>query len=342
VIVSLTVARAGEQRLEASWTGPAAGRIEFSPAAFQLYQRGDAGAETSDPLGQNLRAADQVVLAICQALGVVPREPSGDDDRLAREASFHDAWAEDQPIERVMVREAFEAPTAPEHRFIMGLLGDLKGRRVLDLGCGLGEAAVYFALQGAQVTACDLSPKMLEKASAVAVFFGTSLTIQCATSEGTGLPAGAFDVVYAGNLLHHVDVTRTLDEIRRVLAPGGLLVSWDPLAHNPVIGVYRRLAASVRTPDEHPLRLKDLDAFRQRFLGVQYRTFWFMTLLVFLRFFFWERVHPSKERYWKKILTDAERLAPFYLALERLDRRLLAWLPFLRRYCWNIVVWGRK
>jgi len=264
------------------------------------------------------------------------------EGRLQREGAFHDDWAASVRPEDVMVRQSFEAVTAPEHRQILKVMGDLRGRRVLDLGCGLGEAAVYFATKGAIVTASDLSPGMLDVVSRVAAIHGVAVTCQCAPAERTALRDGEFDVVYAGNVLHHVDTAAVLDEALRVLKPGGLFVSWDPLAHNPVINVYRRMAMAVRTEDEHPLRMSDVSLFQSRLKGVQFKTFWLTTLLVFLRFYLVERVHPSTSRYWKKILTDAERLAPFYARLERWDARILRVAPWLGRYCWNIVIWGTK
>lgn len=72
--------------------------------------------------------------------------------------------------------------------------------------------------------------------------------------------------------------------ILHALKPGGTLVSWDPLRHNPVINVYRRMAMPVRTEDEHPLHIRDLRSFRSRFVDVRHECFWFCTLAIFLRF----------------------------------------------------------
>ena len=60
-----------------------------------------------------------------------------------REAAFHDAWAGSTTIDDVLVRESFEAPTAMENRFILSRMGDLKDKRLLDIGAGLGESSVY-------------------------------------------------------------------------------------------------------------------------------------------------------------------------------------------------------
>ena len=81
-----------------------------------------------------------------------------------REAAFHDAWAGDTRIEDVLVHECFEAPTALENQFILRLMGPLFGKRILDIGAGLGESSVYFALQGARVTIVDISSQRVEQA----------------------------------------------------------------------------------------------------------------------------------------------------------------------------------
>lgn len=254
------------------------------------------------------------------------------------EAEFHDAWASTLRPEDVPVRETFEAVTAPENRRIVRWLGDLRGLRLLDLGCGAGESAVYFSLLGARVTAIDISPRMIEVARATANLHGVSPELVVMPADAMTFPDASFDVVYGANVLHHVDTGRCLDHVARVLKPGGRGAFWDPLAHNPVINVYRGMAGDVRTEDEHPLRMRDLEIFRSRFRSVEHEEYWLLALWIFLRFYLLERVHPSKERYWKKILTDHERLAPTYRRLARWDGALLRRLPFLGRYCWNIVV----
>ena len=343
VCATCDLVRREDGSLAVTWVRPRPGLVPVNRARFELYRRGDLPekAPTEDPATSNEGAADAVAAAIATELGLAwcttPLE-----ERLWQEEEFHDRWAAQVGTEAVMVRESFEACTAPEHRFIARILGDVEGKRLLDVGSGLGEASVYFTLKGAKVTACDLSDGMLQMVSRVAERHAVTLALHRASAEDTGLPDDAFDIVYAGNLLHHVNLPKALDEIRRVLAPGGTFVTWDPLAHNPLINICRRMASAVRTSDEHPLRMSDLAHFRMRFRDVRWRCFWLFALTIFLRFYLWEHVHPSRERYWKKILTDASRLAPFYNRLAALDDRVLAVAPWLGRYCWNIVVWGTK
>jgi len=263
-------------------------------------------------------------------------------DSLERERMHHDRWASGLDLSSIDVRGAFEYSTAPENRFILGRLGDLRGKRVLDLGSGAGEAAVYFALQGADVTAADISPGMIEACGKLAAMHGVTVAGHVMDAMDPGLPEGSFDIVYAANLLHHTDPAHTLGVMHRLLRPGGRACFWDPLRHNPVINVYRRMATEVRSEDENPLDLdRTLKTVRSIFSGFEYDTFWLSTLWIFLRFYLIERVDPNEERYWKKILTDESRLRKTYRRLEGLDRYLKK-LPFMKRMCWNIAVVATK
>jgi SAM-dependent methyltransferase len=261
---------------------------------------------------------------------------------LKEEEAFHDEWAASIDVGKIDVKQAFTACTAPENRFIREQMGDVTDLKILDLGCGAGEAGVYLATQGADVVCSDLSEGMLQVALKLAEQNGVQIAVSKSPADQIAFPDNTFDAVYAANVLHHVDIDSCLREIHRVLKPGGKLYSWDPLAHNPVINVYRRMAMDVRTVDEHPLRMRDLKLFFQYFRDVRYRGTWLFTLWIFLRFFLIERVHPNKERYWKKVVFEADRLKPKYQRLEKLDRLVLRVCPWLTRYCWNITIIAEK
>ena len=264
------------------------------------------------------------------------------DERNGREQEFHDEWAHSLAPEDVLVDASWEGVTAPEHRWIRKQLGDLKGKRVLDLGCGAGEAAVWFAKQGADVVASDLSPGFLDLVNRVAKLHGVTVATHQADADRLDLPADSFDVVYAGHLLHHVDFDDALNRLHRVLKPGGVAVTWDPLRHNPIINLYRRMASDVRTPDEQPLHIHDVRRFSRLFEDVRHECFWLATLWLFVRFYLIERVHPRQDRYWKRVIREHARLAPVYNRLARVDWVMLRAAPFLRRYCWNVAICARK
>ena len=189
-----------------------------------------------------------------------------------REAAFHDAWASSTPIDDVLVHESFEAPTALENRFILSRMGDVRGKRLLDLGAGLGESSVYFALQGAQVTMTDISPGMVQTGRELARRYGVEVEGIVSGAEDLSIAAESFDYVYIANTIHHVrDRDALFQKIHRALKPGGFFFSYDPLAYNPAINVYRRMATGVRTEDESPLKIADLRLARKYFPHVQHR-----------------------------------------------------------------------
>jgi SAM-dependent methyltransferase len=259
-------------------------------------------------------------------------------ERVANERTFHDRWARSIDVAGLLVRESFEAETAIENRYALDSLGDLRGKRLLDLGCGAGESSVYFALRGARVVAVDVSGEMLAKAQLLARRFGTTIDTVELVSHELPFATGAFDLVFGNGVLHHVDLEPTLREVRRVLKPGGRGAFVEPLPYNPVIEVYRMLASEVRTPDERPVRFGELGPARRLFRRFEHREFWLASLVIFLYFFLVERASPSKVRYWKKVIEDAPRYAGIFSVLQRVDRFLLRAFPVLGYLCWNTVL----
>jgi SAM-dependent methyltransferase len=259
-----------------------------------------------------------------------------------REAAFHDAWAGSTPLDDVLVRECFEAPTALENRFILSRMGNLRGKRLLDIGAGLGESSVYFALQGAHVTMTDISPGMVQTGRELARRYGVEVEGIVSEAEHLGVAAETFDFVYVANTIHHVrDRDALFQKIHRALKPGGCFFSCDPLTYNPAINVYRRIATEVRTEDESPLTRADLRLARKYFAGVQHREFWISTLFLFVKYYAVDRVHPNQDRYWKRILRETPERLRWWMPLRAMDMAL-ARMPLLRWMAWNMVMWGEK
>ena len=66
--------------------------------------------------------------------------------------------------------------------------------------------------------------------------------------------------------------------------------------------------------------------------------FRFLTNIVFVKYYFVDRLDPSKVRYWKRIIDDCKQLESLYLPLEKVDQKLLKRFPFLKWMCWNMVI----
>jgi len=260
-------------------------------------------------------------------------------ERFNNEEEFHDNWALSENVENIDVMNINESITAPEMRYITKSLGDITGKKLLDLGCGLGEASVYFAIKGAKVTSTDISGKMLELTKDLGKRYGVDITTHKSTAEELLLGnEKQFDIIYAGNLFHHIDMNEVLPRLTAILKDDGRLVSWDPIAYNPIINVYRRMAMKVRTVDEHPLKVKDIKSFENYFGKVELKYFWFSTLIIFIIMALFQFRNPNKVRYWKKVVEEGKKWAPIYRPLAALDRFLLMIFPPFKYLCWNVVV----
>jgi SAM-dependent methyltransferase len=107
------------------------------------------------------------------------------------------------------------------------------GQHIVDLGTGTGALARAFARRGAIVTGVDRAATMIEAARALSAQEGITATWRVADGERTGLPAGAFDVVSAGQCWHWFDRRLAASEAYRLLLPGGKVViaHLDWIAH---------------------------------------------------------------------------------------------------------------
>jgi SAM-dependent methyltransferase len=105
---------------------------------------------------------------------------------------------------------------------------DLAGRDVLEALCGSGTVTEDLLKRGARVTGLDISPRMM----AVFQERWPDCTALLASILDTGLPDDSFDAITIVGGLHHLhpDVDRAIDELYRILRPGGYLCFMEPHA----------------------------------------------------------------------------------------------------------------
>jgi SAM-dependent methyltransferase len=97
-----------------------------------------------------------------------------------------------------------------------------KGKAVLEVGCGAGVDLVRFARAGATVTGVDLSPSAIQLAAANFAQLGLAAELRVADGEHLPFRDGSFDLVFAHGVVQYTaDPQRLVDEVRRVLKPGG-------------------------------------------------------------------------------------------------------------------------
>jgi SAM-dependent methyltransferase len=224
------------------------------------------------------------------------------------------------------VLERYASPRWPHlfaNEMMFKVAGTLKGKRVLEIGCGEGVASTQLAYCGAEVVAFDISPVSIEVARERAQLNGQD--VQFIVGDFTTYDMNEtdhYDVVWCDLILHHLvdSLDSVLDKVHRCLKPGGLFVAREPLAYARWL---KRLRYFVpvkveATDDEQPLRESELRIIRQRFPNVQMKYY--------------------------RVMARADRLGASLAVLRslaRLDNLILS-IPGSAALAANAVLWGYK
>ena len=115
-------------------------------------------------------------------------------------------------------------------RQLLDLAAPVRGMRALDLATGTGDIALELAAQGAEVVGLDITHRMIELARRKRAERMTLGSVRFLVGDMLALPFpnGSFDVVTIGYGLRNVpDLGTALDEVARVLKPGGRVLSLD-------------------------------------------------------------------------------------------------------------------
>jgi SAM-dependent methyltransferase len=195
------------------------------------------------------------------------------------------------------------------------LLGDPRGKKVLDLGCGTGENTLLLALKGAEVFALDISPELIDLAKQRLQINNTpSDNVHFVVTSAHTLPLEdeSIDTVFGIAILHHLDLRMTSSEVYRILKKGGRAIFQEPVRDSATIRFIRGLVpytAPDVSPYERPLTSKELKEFAAPFPLFQSRAF--------------DLPHVSV----------AGVLARNWIGwAHRTDRKILDAMPFLARY----------
>ncbi len=181
-----------------------------------------------------------------------------------------------------------DTPYGLEYAF--HLLGDVRGKTVLDLGCGSGENLIPLARRGAHVIGLDISPELIELARRRLERYRIahdSATLCVGTAYQTGLPDESIDMLFSSALLHHLDLLAVHNEIHRLLRPGGQFIFREPIRFSRTANRLRRLFPSPQfevSDFEHPMTRDEIAIITHGFTVLAERAFRLPFVPIFTKF----------------------------------------------------------
>ena len=197
------------------------------------------------------------------------------------------------------------------------------GKRVLEVGCGIGLDLARFAKGGAQVTGIELAPRAVDLARRHLAQQGFSGDVQVMDGEAMTLPSASFDLVYAHGVVQYaLDPEKLVAEIHRVLKPGG----------SAIFMLYHRDSWLMAMSKVTKVGLEHVDA-------PVFRTFRIPDARRLLRAFKSIRIVPERfpvatklHRGWKAAAYNGV-FVPVFNALPR---------SLTRRFGWHLMIWAEK
>ena len=163
------------------------------------------------------------------------------------------------------------------------LLGDARGKIVLEYGSGDGVNTVALAKRGAKVKALDISPDLIEIARQrlEANQITGDVEFIVGSAHEIPLPDESVDVVFGIAILHHLDLAQSAREVRRVLRPGGRAIFQEPMRNSRLLKFVRKLIpyqAPDVSPFERPLTDAELTDYAKDFASCHRKAFWLPTV----------------------------------------------------------------
>ena len=210
----------------------------------------------------------------------------------ARERAQREREAYNQGISRERLDSVLGHTSYISDELLMKRLGVIlrkrNGQDFLELGSSGWVIWIEdLGVRPGRLVCINISERELEKGVEAAETSVNKPEFRIMDAHKLEFPDNSFDVVFGSALLHHLNLKIVLEEINRVLRPGGVMVFHEPLRSNPVGWLVRKITPTARTADERALGVSDLAMCAQRFdMASSYYQLFAVPMGVFSRLFF--------------------------------------------------------
>lgn len=218
----------------------------------------------------------------------------------------------------------------PDQEHALAELAIDKGKRVLDIGAGIGTNSIYMAQRGAIVYAIDIAHDRLAVLRAVCARIApeaTVIPIKCA-AEALPFRDGTLDGAYSKSVLIHTRLEEACSEVKRTLRSGGVAVFVEPMTKNPFVNAYRvTLAPQIWRQITNYFGKKQFDTIDKVFGSTKTRYYYFTSFFAFV---------------WQFGVRVPRLFRPSLAVMNAFDNALFSILPFLRKFAWFAAITARK
>ena len=240
------------------------------------------------------------------------------NDRIEKEKQFHNERFTEEIRQNAWKYYSIES--FGREYFQQKIFYNVRSKSILELGCGKSTFATKLCKKGANVIGIDISDVAINYSKENYTWTGkegsTEFTVM--NAEELDFEDNSFDKIVGSSIIHHLELKKSIPGFARVLKPDGLGVFLEPLGHNPLINLYRKFTPKLRSEDEHPLMIHDLEFIKQYFSDVNLKYFYLTTFFA-LPF----------------------RNSPFFNSIVNLFNKVdnyLFKLKSFRKYAWQCVI----
>jgi SAM-dependent methyltransferase len=174
-----------------------------------------------------------------------------------------------KPLERAQIDRYLNPPADTPYglEYAFHLLGDVRGKTVLDLGCGDGQNIIPLLERGAHVIGIDISQDLIAIAQKRLNDANLKASLMVGSAYETGLPDESIDAIFCMALIHHLDIKLVRNEMWRVLRKDGVTILSEPVRFSKAYAWVRSFlpAREDVSEFEHPLTREELAIMTQPF-----------------------------------------------------------------------------
>jgi SAM-dependent methyltransferase len=217
---------------------------------------------------------------------------------------------------------------APDQVHVLRQFGALEGKRVLEVGAGIGTNALYLAGRGATVFAIDIAQDRLKTLRQLSDRLRTEgrlapdgriIPIKC-SAEALPFRDDVFDHQFSKSVLLHTRLEEASRELGRTLRPGSFAVFVEPLTRNPFVNLYRAtFAPKIWKQIARYFTDVEIGILGSAYSRCSYERFYLFAFLAFI---------------WQYAVQAPTLFRISMAVLHRFDRVLFALCPPLKKLAW--------